>query len=129
MSQSKEPHQPAAAASEASPHAGKHPLSSTPDHTFPNDSTSARPFIDKSQFNRLPVPAIEQVLIELRVKQSRVLTEHKEIRKAMNKLLRELHLLAHKSHCYKILISAFERYLKDLDPCPPSTKTTPPAKS
>ena len=100
--------------------------------SFPAQSFApefSKPFIDLNQLHDYPKDSIRQIIVDLRIKKSRVSLEIVELQKLIVKARDELCILVGKRHFYQTVTVDLEKYLEETEQCLKNAPTTPPAKS
>ena len=90
---------------------------------------NSKPFVDLNQLHDYPKDSIRQIIVDLRIKKSRVSLEIVELQKLIVKARDELCILVGKRHFYQSVTVDLEKYLEETEQCQKNARTTPPAKN
>ena len=87
------------------------------------------PFIDLNRLNELPRDAVQHVLLDLRIKKSRINVEIAELKKLIENAAAEINVLIAKRRFYQSITSDLTTFLGEHKSWQKSEKDTPPAKN
>ena len=87
------------------------------------------PEIDVTKLASYSTASLEHVLLDLRIKTSRIKTESQSILDNIRKFAAEHQINQHRLRFYSYITNLLEKYLKEVKECQPNEPTTTPEKS